>query len=164
MIAPTRNPSTAGARWIFYAREYLRRVGRTPQTEARFEALKRTLESECDEQLKLKLKNLQITKLKLSTQGREYALTTADILVVEAELGYRKSIAQAERGPRESNVAYENVIIDRALTVLMEDLGTEYIREKLILTARRVASTHFKTDTDIHELVDRIIEYKRPKR
>lgn len=158
-ISPTRNPSTPGARWIFWQREYLRRVGKNAQTLHRFDTLKRTLESECDADLKLRLKSLQLQRLK-SPSKREAELLTADILVIEGEFGYRRSLFYD--GPkRKIDEEYKTQVMIRTIALLLREEGEEYLRAILLRAAREVAPHHFKEGTDIEILVEGIVQDRK---
>ena len=173
-IAPTRNPSTAGARWLFAEQEYLRRVRRHGKTEkwarANFQQMVARLRQGDDSDLAARHQEL----VALQQSGQDHR---TEIRLVELERSRRKTWrkeqeraaarkrrkakranrARAEEDKRQAaerrSLAYQAQISQAANTHLLNLVGGDRFTEILTSEAARLAPGHFRKGTDVGALV-----------
>lgn len=155
-ISPTKNPSTAGARWLFAQQEYLRRTGDTVVARQQFERLWEKLESAKDEVLKRELSRLKQERHSLPEHAKSKRdQKTAVILLIEGELG-------ARRGPSvkfELRFTYEEMTRRKAMPKILSMIGHETMRSVLLDAAFEASVDHFPSDVDPVGVVDGMMDF-----
>lgn len=171
-VAPTRNPSTPGARWLFAQREYLRRAGDTPATRDKWTRLVKRIESYDDAQLKLVVGNLHALHAEITDPVRRTKIA-AEMHLGQAELSYRASLRAARHmkmvgpenppgtkiGKRLAN--YRGQVAEHALSEFVERLGYDAVRAALIRAGEYLqVRGKFADGTEVVSLVDEMIAFK----
>lgn len=149
--------STAGARWRFAELEWLRRVGRGRASKDAFKAVRERIESSSHAELKARLAELQARKLQTPDRSREAPLT-AEVLLIQGELGWRRSRGEADGAKR---VAYEQIILTAALSYFISALGEGEVRS-ILFQAAEDSSRILPESFDAFATIDNWITYKSP--
>ncbi len=146
------DPSTAGAKYLFSLKEYLRRADKdTKLVRTRFAKTIELIESLPTNELKQKLNEIKIQRME-SPSLHESKLLTADIMLIEGELAKRNPIKKA----RSRRGAIENIFKDRAFRQFAKQAGKDKTREVLESVKSVVKDHHCPKESD--EEVNSIIE------
>lgn len=154
-VLPAPDPSTAGARWLFAEREYLRRVGHGKKSKATFAKLRRRLESSSDADLKLRLSEVQIARRTTpSLKGDDFLL--AEQLTIQAELGWRRREGRVDENRMRR---YRELISAKAIVKLLQDGNADDVRRALLDAAEEIRETNLPPGLEPQEVVNSIVEY-----
>lgn len=169
MISPTRNPSKAGARWLFAQREYLRRVGDTAHNRSVWKIVISRVEALDNLGLLDRIKRLEAERV-VATGQRERMLR-AELAVVQYERAYRRAAGKDEKTERHAallkqqaaslgagnkrNARYRAQIAEEALLDCAEMIGVEAVRALATAAAERVS---VREGTDKEALVEELVE------
>lgn len=179
MTYPTRNPSTAGARWLFQQKEYLRRVGDdTPVNRERFGNILSEVQGMDDAAL---LRRLQRLRAKYGQGGSEFyrRALEGEIGVVEAEVDIRslsaedaaakrRELEQEERAAkhaallktheansdkkaRRAKAAQEGELAKATVKRLAAILGTDVVAAQITAAAVRIGGNEAARDQLIED-------------
>ena len=150
-LRPTPDPSTAGARWLFAQKEYLRRVGDSPRTRRRFNKLTEWLDRADDAEIKHRLGKLKAAR---AVRGTVPPLIVAEQLLLEGELGKRRGNGRG----RPIEAVYRDILVGAAFPRFVQAVGEKKSR-RILAQAAEAKADNFKAGTDTDAMIDDVIAF-----